>query len=142
MADGGSPVDGAVLETIYDRAQTHSLVGTVRAERTDATISRVVIALDLDQYPDHIQDARLEIRWFRNDDYSFHYVETHTADEVWQCRWDRHTNPHATRTHFHPPPAADSSDAVSDQPAEVHPMGLFTRTFANIRQRIGDLWER
>jgi hypothetical protein len=69
-----------------------------------------------------------------------HYVETH-SDRAWQCRWDRHQNPHTQRTHFHPPPAADSTAAVPDQPPDHHPSAIVTRTLANIRDRIEDLWE-
>jgi len=97
--------------------------------------------LDRDRYPDPIAEARVEIRGYTNGDYTFHYVETHTASDIWQCRWDRHQNPHTTRTHFHPPPAARSADAVPDRPADRHLSALFTRTLANVRQRIDELWE-
>lgn len=148
MDGTGAPVDDAVLEGTANRARTHSLVETVRTEQTESTVSMVVLELDGDRYPDRVQAASVEIQWYTNGDYNFHYVETHaaadrstTADGVWQCRWDRHPNPHTTRSHFHPPPAADSESAVSDQPTERHPAAMFTRTLANVRERIDDLWE-
>jgi hypothetical protein len=48
----------------------------------------------------------------------------------------------AQRAHFHPPPAAQSEDAVPDNPTAHHPSALFTRTLATIRQRIETLWEQ
>lgn len=140
MSDSAAPIDDAVLETIRDRVQTHPLVDTVTTERTGATLSMVQLACDLDRYPAHVTAVRVEIRWYTNDDYNFHYVETH-ADDIWQCRWDRHPNPHTQRTHFHPPPDAKSEDAVPDDPVDRHPSAMVTRTLANIRDRIDMLWE-
>jgi hypothetical protein len=104
-------------------------------------VSMVVGILDPDRYPPHTQEARLEIQWYTNGDYNFHYVETQDAGDIWQCRWDRHPNPHTQRMHFHPPPTARSNDAVPDSPADHHPSALFTRALANIRQRIDSLWQ-
>lgn len=140
MSSSAAPIDDAILETIAERARTHSLTKTVRTERTGEMISMVVAILDSDRYPPNVQEARLEIRWYTNGDYNFHYMETQDSGEVWQCRWDRHPNRHTQRMHFHPPPAVRSADAVPDSPADHHPSALFTRTLANIRQRIKDLW--
>jgi hypothetical protein len=71
----------------------------------------------------------------------FHYVETHADGDRWQCRWDRHPNPHASRTQFHPPPDARSEEGVADSPDGIHPDGLFSRTLANVRERIADCWD-
>lgn len=135
-----APIDTAVLETIRDRLRTHSLVDSVRMEQTDGPISQLVVAIDPDRYPDHVNEARLEIQWFRNEDYNFHYIETHRSGGVWQCRWDRHPNPHAARTHFHPPPEGRSNAAVDDQPENRQPTPMVTRTLANIRERIDQHW--
>jgi hypothetical protein len=140
MDGSAAPIDDAILEMIADRAQTHSLVEAVHTEHTGGVVSLVTIELDCDRYPDNILDARIEIQWHTNGDYNFHYIETHTADDIWQCRWDKHMNPHTTRTHFHPPPEASSADAIPDRPSDYHPTGIFTRTLANVRQRVDDLW--
>lgn len=139
MCSSAAPIDDAVLESFAERARTHQLIRTVQSEQTDGMVSMVAVALDLDRYPPHIQDARLEIQWYTNGDYNFHYVETQDSGEIWQCRWDRHPNPHTQRTHFHPPPEARSDDAVPDSPPDTHPSALFTRTLANVRQRIKNL---
>ena len=141
MSSPPAPIDEAVLETFAERARSHSLVATVEPVDTGGTISMVRLRLDRDRYPDQIRDARVELQWYTNGDYNIHYIETHRSDEVWQCRWDRHPNPHTNRIHFHPPPEAESSDAMSDHPSDRHPAVIFTRTLANIRQRIEALWE-
>jgi len=141
MDGSAAPIDDSVLELLAERARTHPLVETVRTEHTGGILSLVVVELDRNRYPDRIQAARIEIRWYTNGDYNFHYIETHTADEIWQCRWDRHLNPHTARTHFHPPPNASSADAIADQPTDFHPNYLFTRTVANVRQRIAAVWD-
>jgi hypothetical protein len=142
MSSSAAPIDDAVLETIAERARMNPLIKTVQTEQTGGMVSMVVAILDLDRYPQQIQEARLEIQWYTNGDYNFHYVETKDSGNIWQCRWDRHPNPHTQRMHFHPPPAARSKAAVPDSPVDHHPSALFTRTLANIRQRIESLWEQ
>lgn len=141
MGPKAAPIDEAVLETVYERARAHPLIETVNGDRTDGTLTQVNVSFDPDQYPDRIQAARLEIQWYTNGDYNLHYIETHRSEEEWQCRWDRHPNPHTTRMHFHPPPTARSNDAVPDSPSDRHPSAMFARTLANVRERIEDLWE-
>jgi len=138
--ESAAPVDDAVLEILRQRGATHPLVERVRTERTGATLSTVVLVLDGDRYPDSVGDARLEIQWFVNGDYNVHYVETR-GESVWQCRWDRHVNPHTARSHFHPPPDAASEAAVPDRPEDGHPGAMFARTMANVRDRMEGLWE-
>ena len=140
MDSPAAPIDESVLETFYQRAETHPLTQTVQGDRTGRTLTQLTVLFDTDQYPEHIDTARLEIQWYQNEDYNFHYIETHPTGEDWQCRWDRHPNPHTTRIHFHPPPEARSDDAVPDSPADRHPSALFARVLASIQTRIEDLW--
>lgn len=136
-----APIDDSVLETFYERAQVHPLIDTVDGDWSDETLTQVDVTFDIDQYPEQVQAAKLEMRWYTNDDYNFQYIEKRSADVDWQCRWDRHPNPHTSRTHFHPPPAARSRDAVPDSPTDRHPSAMFARTLANVRARIEDLWK-
>ena len=141
MDGSAAPIDSAILDMLSNRAQTHSLVETVRTEQTGGMTSLVMVKLDGERYPNSIKKGRIEIQWYTNGDYNFHYIETHTADDIWQCRWDKHVNPHTTRIHFHPPPEASSTDAIPDQPSDCHSTAIFIRTLASVRQRIGDLWD-
>ncbi len=84
--------------------------------------------------------ARFGIRWYRNDDFSVHYQEQR-PDGVWNCRWDRHTNPHNARDHFHPPPKASRTDAVDDQwPTDHRDVSRLVLDF--VEERVTTLWDR
>jgi hypothetical protein len=141
MKEERAPIDVAVLDLFRERAQTHPLVERVEAKEDIETPSTLVLRFEMNRYPESVSGARLEIQWFENNEYSSHYHESHGNDRVWQCRWDRHPNPHATDAHFHRPPNADTSDIVADSGAVPRPEGMFTRTLANGRQRISELWE-
>ena len=132
----GAPIDGAVLETFRERLGTHSLVARVETEQVGGTPSIIVGHFDADRYPETVTAARIEIQWYVDDDYNFHYVEVHSDGSVWQCRWDRHPNPHAADAHFHRPPEAGTTDVVD----EVYPTDMLTRTLANVRERIDQCW--
>lgn len=140
MTAPSAPIDPDILQQFAGRLRSHPLVVSVSEERSGGTLTLVCATFDSSQYPDHVETARLELQWYQNGDYNFHYLESHLSD-TWQCRWDRHPNPHTDRTHFHPPPAARSNDAVPDSPTDSHPSALVTRTLAAIRSRIQELWQ-
>jgi hypothetical protein len=82
--------------------------------------------------------ARLDVRWFTTGDFSLHYVEEHESGEHWECRWDRHPNPHNSRVHFHEPP---SGTEISDlELASLHPLEVYSTVLTAIEQRIETLW--
>lgn len=134
--DSGA-VDVAVLRTVQTNLEGTSLVETARFQPTAADPRQVSAVLDSAQYPDSVTAARLDIRWFRNGDFSVHYVEAHRDDSRWQCRWDRHPNEHNARRHFHPPP--DASDAI-DVDVSPYARELLPTVLQWIEERIADLW--
>ncbi|WP_336001814.1 hypothetical protein [Halorientalis halophila] len=92
-----------------------------------------------DYYPSSVS-ARLEIRWYRNDDFNFHYQEKR-REGTWECRWDRHPNAHNSRDHFHPPPAASRTDATdAEWPADHR--DLCRLVLDDLEERIETLWEQ
>lgn len=97
------------------------------------------VTLDLDRYPEPVASARLEIRWFTTDDFSFHYLEERNGHGQWECRWDRHPNPHSTRVHFHEPP--DATTVVDLSLPSVHPLEVYSTVLGAIERRIETLWE-
>lgn len=103
------PLDVAILRALAQRALSHPLVEDWEFQPDTAIPRSLEIRLDMTQYPSAVDDIRLDVRWFENDDYTVHYVEMRD-DTVWQCRWDRHPKPGEPRAHFHPPP--DAADAV------------------------------
>ncbi|WP_172824893.1 hypothetical protein [Halorientalis sp. IM1011] len=97
------------------------------------------VALAEAYYPDTVS-ARLEIRWYRNDDFNFHYQEEH-QDSSWACRWDRHPNAHNSRGHFHPPPAASRTDTTDATWPDDH-RDVCRLVLDDIEDRIETLWEQ
>jgi len=100
-----APVDYNVLDRLG-----HRLAGSERFEDVDYqpeyAPNSVVLGFDLGYFPAGTEQASLQVRWYENDDFSFHYVEYWEDSHRWECRWDRRPNTHNTREHFHPPPDA------------------------------------
>ncbi|MFC5277819.1 hypothetical protein ACFPM1_03420 [Halorubrum rubrum] len=111
--DGASPapIDRSVLSRIRSRFSGSRL--TESAEILEDGNRHLRIDLSDDYYPSD-GSARLEVRWYRNDDFSIHYREDRRGG-VWACRWDRHPNVHNARSHFHPPPDTTRTDARDAQ---------------------------
>lgn len=135
------PIDSGVLQLFRDRVRTNPLVERTAGTRTDDTLTALVIYIDANRYPSSVLSASLEIQWYETDEYNFHYCEHHNNETVWQCRWDRHPNPHAAYAHFHRPPDGDTTDVVDDPINSIHPANMLTRTLANIDDRITSLRE-
>jgi hypothetical protein len=135
------PIDDEALDTITQLARTHRFVNQVHIAVDEGGRRELHVDLDLDRYPATIETASMQIQWHTTDDYTFHYRDEHESGDAWQCRWDRHPHTHdAAREHFHEPPTA-ADDPVTDPVRTVEPYRLFTRTMANVNERIGQLWE-
>lgn len=101
--DGSSPapIDRPILEFLQTRLQATTQVE--RATITDASGHlELQVSFASSYYPATVNEATLAVRWYTNDDFKIHYRETN-SESAWECRWDRHPNPHNTRDHFHPP---------------------------------------
>ena len=136
-----APLDLSVLEALLARGRTHSLVDSVSLAEDEAGRTALYFQLDPDRYPPLVESAFVRWRWYTNGDYRIHYREEWIDKAGWQCRWDRHPHTHDTpRSHFHEPPDG-SGEPVSDPSGETPPMETFSRTMANIHERIETLWE-
>ena len=60
------------------------------------------------------------------------------ADETWECRWDRHPNPHNTRLHFHEP--LTGADIADLDLSLVHSLEVYTTVVMAIEQHIEATW--
>ena len=118
------PLDVATLEVLAQRSVTHSFVDGWEYQHDSMSPRRLELYLDENQYPSPITEARLDLRWFEDGDYTVHYLETRDAD-VWQCRWDRHPKPGAPKADFHPPPDAASDAEPSTLQTTYHLGVLF-----------------
>nr|WP_049904795.1 hypothetical protein [Natrialba asiatica] len=137
--DGSSPapIDRSVLERMRSRFVGRRMFESAEIVKEGKLHLRV--ELSGDYYPNEAS-ARFEIRWYRNDDFNFHYQEQR-RDSDWKCRWDRHPNAHNSRDHFHPPPAASRIDAENAQWPDDH-RDVSRLVLDHIEERIEMLWEQ
>lgn len=137
--DGASsaPIDRSVLEQMQSRFVGNRLIESAKVVEEGSLHLRV--ELSSAYYPGGAS-ARFEIRWYRNDDFSVHYQEER-RNSAWQCRWDRHPNTHNSRDHFHPPPAANHTEAEDAQWPADH-RNVCRIVFEYVEKRVETLWER
>lgn len=138
--DGGSPapIDRQILDYLRERLETTAQVADAKITDRDGHLALRVRLSDA-YYPTDVEEATLLVRWYRNDDCKLHYRERHDGS-AWECRWDRHPNPHITREHFHPPPDAATPGDDAEWPADYRE--LLTVVLDDIEARIRDLWSR
>ena len=138
---GGStgPPDRQTLRLLERQCATTPLVADTEFQPRATEPRRLVATLDTDAFPEPVADARLDIRWFTTGDFSLHYVETTTDSDQWECRWDRHPNPHSPRLHFHEPP--DGISVVDLSLKSTHPLNVYSTVVAAIQQRVADRWD-
>lgn len=99
---------------------------------------RVVAHFKSARYPQRISAVRLELKIRVNDDMNLHYIEEWKG-VTWECRWDRHENPHNSYEHFHIPPIVESKKAV-DVKYHNPPEGVVDVAFQFVEERAGDVW--
>jgi len=84
----GAPVDFDRLDVIQDRFATDDRFTQI-VDRPEFAPERLVCVYDTRFYPTSVQNARIEIVWFENGDFSLHYHEDHEKEQF-DHRWDRH----------------------------------------------------
>ena len=137
IPDSTGPPDRRTLRLLERHLGSESLVAKTAFD-PDIHEPRVLrVLLDVDQHPASIVAARLDVRWFTTDDFSYHYVEERD-DSQWECRWDRHPNVHNSRLHFHQPPTAEKITNLSLP--SLHPLEVSSMVFTAIEQRLAVLW--
>lgn len=137
--DGGSPapVDRPILEFLQTRLSATPQVEA--ATVTDASGHlELRVTFTATYYPPTVDDAFLTVRWYTNDDFTIHYREVH-PDSAWECRWDRHPNPHNARDHYHPPPRAPTPGDDASWPTDYR--DVLTLVLEEIEARITALWD-
>jgi hypothetical protein len=137
--DGASPapIDRSVLEHVRSRFASSRMFES--AEMVEGEKLHLRVELSREYYPNEVS-ARVEIRWYRNEDFTVHYQEDRQRS-AWQCRWDRHPNAHNSRDHFHPPPAASRTDAENARWPDDH-RDVIRLALDRIEARIELLWDR
>lgn len=135
--DGASPapIDRPILELLRDRLETTRQVET--ATISDDGHLELQVGLSDEYYPEGVQAVSLAVRWYANDDFKIHYREVHEGGS-WECRWDRHPNPHNSREHFHPPPDAPTPGEDASWPTDYRE--VLTLVLDEIEERIRVVW--
>jgi hypothetical protein len=138
--DGGSPapIDRPLLEYLQTRLQATRQVS--RAAITDASGHlELQVVFASSYYPAPVDEATLTVRWYTNDYFQIHYQEMHSGG-VWKCRCDRHSNPHNSRDHFHPPPTARTPGDDASWPTDYR--DVLRLVLDEIEERIIQLWDQ
>ena len=137
--DGGSPapIDRPILEFLRARLRATEQVARATVNDSDGHLALECV-FEPAYYPESVETATLTIRWYTNDDFAIHYRET-GPDGAWECRWDRHPNPHDAREHFHPPPTAAVPGRDASWPSDYR--DVIGVVLDAIEDRIGTLWE-
>ncbi|WP_458190836.1 hypothetical protein [Haladaptatus sp. NG-WS-4] len=137
-ADATHPVDEELLRHLarvlasLDEVSTTSLFPANKQET-------LLVHLNIDYYPDAVDDVRLELQVYTNGNFHVLYIESYVG-EIRRCRWDRHEQNHNTRDHFHPFPSANTTDAEDrDFPVDVTNL-LETDVLPWVETRLGTLW--
>lgn len=73
----GAPIDFDRLDTIEARLATAKRFSRIDSSPEFAP-ERIVCIFDSQLYPPTVTEARLEIAWFENGDFSLHYHENQT----------------------------------------------------------------
>lgn len=137
--DGASPapIDRPILEFLQTRLRATSQIA--RATITDASGHlELQVGISPSYYPASVEDTQLTVRWYTNDDFAVQYRERH-ADHDWTCRWDRHPNPHTSRDHYHPPPAAGTPGEDAAWPDDHR--DVLAMVLDEVERRIETLWD-
>lgn len=135
---GTGPVDRQTLRLLETHLVNDPLVESTSFDPDPYEPRLLQATLETGRYPTSVETARIDIRWFTSGDFSFHYLETESAGQRWECRWDRHPNEHNTRLHFHMPPTGTN---VRDIPElSEHPLEVYSTVLTATDERIETLW--
>lgn len=133
------PPDRRTLRTLERHLVDEPLVSETAFDPDSVEPRELRVQIDTELFPPAIEDVRLDCRWFTTDDFSIHYIETTTAGDRWECRWDRHPNSHNDRLHFHQPPTGDETTDI--ELSSLHPIDVLSTVLAAVEERIEQRWE-
>lgn len=133
-----APVDFDRLESITERFSNDSRFGEIDWQPGYAP-EKVVCKFDPGYYPETVEDARLEIIWFENNDFSIHYHESHRLG-AFDHRWDRHPSDHNAGDHIHPGP--DSPTPGRDATHSEDWRDVLSTVLSEVESRQRSFWEK
>lgn len=134
-----SAVDHDVLRDIRTYLRRSNRFETIIAKPEELSES-LVCQFDSGFYPAAVDEVYLEIVWYENADFNFHYREQYTDGDGWECRWDRRPNLHNSRSHFHPGPDA-SRDRATDESFATDWRDVLTGVLTQTDERMESFWK-
>ncbi|AUV84214.1 hypothetical protein C2R22_21865 (plasmid) [Salinigranum rubrum] len=132
-----APIDFDRLDLIRDRFATDERFTQI-VDQPEFASERLVCVYDTRFYPSSVQNARVEIVWFENGDFSLHYYENH-VEGTFDHRWDRHPSDHNARDHIHPGPDAPTPGDDSSHPSDWR--DVLSMALAEIEARQRAFWD-
>lgn len=132
-----APVDFDRLDAIRERFASDTRFSHI-SDRPSYAPERLICVYDQRFYPERVRDARLEIVWYENGDFSLHYHEEHENGEF-DHRWDRHPSRHNSRDHIHPGP--DASTPGDDTTHPVDWRDVLSLAISEIETRQRGFWD-
>ncbi|SFL34408.1 hypothetical protein SAMN04487950_3463 [Halogranum rubrum] len=137
--DGASPapIDLPTLEFLQTRLRATAQVAQAIVTDESGHLE-LSVTLTPSYYPEAVEEASLTVRWYTNDDFKIHYREVH-PESSWECRWDRHPNPHNTRDHLHPPPTAPTPGDDASWATDYR--DVLRLVLDEIEERVATLWD-
>lgn len=135
----GRRVDDRVLRDVADEWRDLGWVTGVSVRPRNKP-NRTVVDLEADYYPDDVRRVVVEFEVLVDGDFFVTYreVRERRADD-YQCRWDRHDNPHNSRDHFHEPP--DCERVVDRDDFPTYPFEMTELVLEFVEERWGSLFE-
>lgn len=133
----GAPVDFDRLDVIEARLSTDERFVRVESQPEFAP-DRLVCVYAPRLYPNAVSDARLELTWFENGDFSVHYHEDNATGEF-DHRWDRHPSAHNAREHVHPGPDAPTPGTDTSHPDDWR--DVLSSVLREVETRQRQLWD-
>jgi hypothetical protein len=138
----GGPQDSAPVDfDVLDDMRKY----LARSERFDDVEFRpeyapdsLVCVYERGYYPPTIEEAFLQITWYKNDDFNVHYQEHWADGKERKCRWDRHPNDHNARDHYHPLP--DAATPGEDRSYSRNWKDVLARVLTVVDGRIEAFW--
>jgi len=136
-SSSGAPVDFDRVDVIRDRFTPDDRFSRVDEQPAFAP-ERLVCIYDQRFYPPGVLEARLEIVWLENGDFSLHYHEEHESGGF-DHRWDRHPSTHNDCDHIHPGPDAPTPGEDASHPTDWR--DVLTLALSEIEGRQRGFWE-
>ena len=140
MAGGSrdsAPVDFDLLDDMRRYLSTSERFESVEW-RPEYAPDSLVCRYDDGWFPASVDEAYLQLTWFKNDDFHVHYQENWVNGTEKTCRWDRHPNDHNTRDHYHPLP--DAATPGRDESFSTNWKDVVARVLSEVDARIEAFW--